>query len=489
IVITNTHRVNNNCAEFNIECKDETIKMTVNRSNRHFNDILDSEVAEKLLDDNKISDGSVSRSSVKHEQLVQSNITDWDFMISRIDVNGMICVIDNSQLTIRKPSPDDDAKLDLTYGADMLEFHADMDARLQTSSVRTMTWDFKKQQVQTVESEDPGVKEEGDFTTSNLAAVNDQPFEMRTPAPMTQDEQQAVTNARKLRQAFSKIKAKVKYQGVTTVLPGDFITINGVGKNFNGKAFVSALQHEFADGDWVTEATLGWNEQFFAEQTSPNQAASATGQSSSVQGLQTAVVTGITDSGGEYRVKIRLPLVNDQDDGIYARVATLDAGDKRGSFFRPEVNDEVVVGFMNNDPRHPVILGMLHSSAKSAPLEPESANPKKGYVSRSGIKLIFNDDEKSVRIETPGSRVFELNDNAGSITVQDGDGNKMVIDSGGVTLEAAQDLTIKGGSSVSISAPQISIKADGTMSVEGSGSVSVSSSGIAELKGSLVKIN
>jgi Rhs element Vgr protein len=489
IVITNTHKVNNNCAEFNIECKDETIKMTVNRSNRHFNDILDSEVAEKLLDDNKISGVSVSRSSVKHEQLVQSNITDWDFMISRIDVNGMICVIDNSQLTIRKPSPDDDAKLGLTYGADMLEFHADMDARLQTSSVRTMTWDFKKQQVQTVESEDPGVKEEGNFTTSNLAAVNDQPFEMRTPAPMTQDEQQAVTNARKLRQAFSKIKAKVKYQGVTTVLPGDFITINGVGKNFNGKAFVSALQHEFADGDWVTEATLGWNEQFFAEQTSPNQAASATGQSSSVQGLQTAVVTGITDSGGEYRVKIRLPLVNDQDDGIYARVATLDAGDKRGSFFRPEVNDEVVVGFMNNDPRHPVILGMLHSSAKSAPLEPESANPKKGYVSRSGIKLIFNDDESSVRIETPGSRVFELNDNAGSITVQDSDGNKIVIDSGGVTLEAAQDLTIKGGSSVSISAPQISIKADGTMSVEGSGSVSVSSSGIAELKGSLVKIN
>ena len=229
--------------------------------------------------------------------------------------------------------------------------------------------------------------------------------------------------------------------------------------------------------------------QFFAEQTSPNQAASVTGQSSSVQGLQTAVVTGITDSGGEYRVKIRLPLVNDQDDGIYARVATLDAGDKRGSFFRPEVNDEVVVGFMNNDPRHPVILGMLHSSAKSAPLEPESANPKKGYVSRSGIKLIFNDDESSVRIETPGSRVFELNDNAGSITVQDSDGNKIVIDSGGVTLEAAQDLTIKGGSSVSISAPQISIKADGTMSVEGSGSVSVSSSGIAELKGSLVKIN
>ena len=182
-------------------------------------------------------------------------------------------------------------------------------------------------------------------------------------------------------------------------------------------------------------------------------------------------------------------MVNDQEDGIYARVATLDAGDKRGSFFRPELNDEVVVGFMNDDPRNPIILGMLHSSAKAAPLEPQDSNPEKGFVSRSGIKLIFNDEQKSIRIETPGNRVFEMNDSESSIRLQDGDGNKLVIDQSGVTLEAATNLTLKAGSSISISAPQLSLKADGTLSVEGSGSTSVSSSGITEIKGALVKIN
>jgi uncharacterized protein involved in type VI secretion and phage assembly len=144
---------------------------------------------------------------------------------------------------------------------------------------------------------------------------------------------------------------------------------------------------------------------------------------------------------------------------------------------------------MNDDPRSPVILGMLHSSAKSAPLEPDTANPEKGYVSRAGIKLIFNDDKKSVLIQTPGNRVFEMNDDSNSITVKDGNGNKIVIDQSGIAIESATDLSIKAGSSISISAPQLTLKADGAMSVEGTGSTSLSSSGITEIKGSLVKIN
>ncbi len=489
IIITNTHKIDNNCSELNIECKDETIKMTINKGNRHYNDIADSDVASNLLDGHNITNTNVESINTKHEQLLQSNITDWDYMISRIDSNGMICVINNGAVTIKRPNMQEDAKLELTYGADILEFHADMDARTQTSTVKTLSWDFENQKVLSTESEDSKAPEEGDLSRDKLASVTDQPLEMRTAATLSQQETQAIANAKKLRQDLSKIKAKVKYQGINTAQPGDFITLKGVGKNFNGKAFVSAIHHEYSDGDWVTEATLGWNEQFFSEQVNPGHAASNTGHTSSLQGLQTGIVTGITDPSGQYRVKIRFPLVNEGDDGIYARVATLDAGDSRGTFFRPELNDEVVVGFMNDNPNNPVILGMLHSSAKPAPLEPDSANPEKGYVSRSGIKLIFNDDKKSIHIETPGSRIFEMNDDSKSITIKDGDGNKMVIDQGGISIESVKDLTIKAGSSISISAPQLSLKADGALSVEGSGSTSVSSSGVTEIKGSLVKIN
>jgi len=489
IIITNTHRVNNNCTEINIECKDETVKMTVNIGNRHFNDKTDSDVAKEILEANQFKNTSIESSKVKHEQLVQSNVTDWDYLISRLDVNSMICVINNADVKIIKPKLDADAALNLTFGANILEFHGDMDSRVQASSVKTVTWDFTTQKVRTVESEDPKLKEEGSLTTAQLAGVSGQPFEMRTSVPMSQDEQQQLSNAKKLKQALSKIKGKVKYQGVTTVLPGNFINLAGVGDHFNGKAFVSSIQHEYSDGDWTTEATLGWDEKFFTEQTSPHQSVSSTGQASSVQGLHIGIVTDIKDKSGQYRVKVRLPVVNPGDDGIYARLATLDAGNNRGTFFRPEVDDEVIVGFMNNDPRHPVILGMLHSSVKTSPLEPESSNDKKGYTSRSGIKLIFDDGGPTITIETPGKRVIELNDDAGTITVKDDNGNKLVMEQSGVSVEAATNLTLKAGTSLSVEAPQISIKADGTMSLEGSGGVSMNSSGIAEIKGSLVKIN
>jgi uncharacterized protein involved in type VI secretion and phage assembly len=144
---------------------------------------------------------------------------------------------------------------------------------------------------------------------------------------------------------------------------------------------------------------------------------------------------------------------------------------------------------MNDDPRCPVILGMLHSSAKPSPLEPAGGNPEKGYVSRSGIRLIFSDEQRSIHIETPGRRVFEMNDSDNSMTMKDANGNQVVIKQTSVTIEAAADLTIKAGTSISIAAAQLSIKADASLTLEGSGSTSIGSSGITEVKGSLVRIN
>ena len=89
-------------------------------------------------------------------------------------------------------------------------------------------------------------------------------------------------------------------------------------------------------------------------------------------------MTSNEDPDGEHRVRVKLPLVNNADDGVWARVASLDAGNDRGFFFRPEIGDEVVVGFFDDDPRRPVMLGMLHSSAKAAPLTRIRRQPREG---------------------------------------------------------------------------------------------------------------
>lgn len=307
---------------------------------------------------------------------------------------------------------------------------------------------------------------------------------------MSKEEQQLITDSKRTRQILSRIKGKVKYQGTTKAMPGDFIELSGVGKEFNGNVFVSAITHDYTDGCWTTEASIGWEEHFFAENTNPKHASSLSGQISTIQGLHIGIVTKIVDSTGQYRVKVRLPLVNESDEGVYARVATLDAGNNRGTFFRPEIGDEVIVGFMNDDPRHPVILGMLHSSKKQAPLEPEDTNSQKGYRSRSGIRLIFDDDKKSVILETPGKRIAELNDDTGTITIKDDNGNKITMDKNGITIEAAnKDIKLKANNSIKLEAKSIKIKADTEASMEGGSKATVKGGGQTVIKGGIVKIN
>src|SRR5205085_5211444 len=118
-------------------------------------------------------------------------------------------------------------------------------------------------------------------------------------------------------------------------------------------------------------------------------------------------------------------LVDPQQDGTWARGAPVDAGSDRGFFFRPEVGDEVVVGFLDDDPRQAVLLGMLHSSAKAAPLQATNDNHEKTYQSRSKMRLYFHDDTKVVRLSTPGGNTITLSEEKQGITIADQNGNKI----------------------------------------------------------------
>jgi uncharacterized protein involved in type VI secretion and phage assembly len=207
-----------------------------------------------------------------------------------------------------------------------------------------------------------------------------------------------------------------------------------------------------------------------------------------MQGLHIGIVTDIVDPKGEGRVRIKLPLVNPDDAGIWARVATLDAGNNRGTFFRPEIEDEVIVGFMNGDSSHPIILGMVHSSSKPTPFDPEDSNDKKGYVSKSEIKITIHDGDKSIIIETPGGREIKMDDTAEEIEIKDKNGNSIKMDSDGIKIDSPMEISITAGSTLNLAAPQIGIKADTSASFEASGSMSVKSDGTAEIKGAMIDI-
>jgi Rhs element Vgr protein len=504
MIITHANRIAAQRTELVIECKDEAIKLTVGRKNKHFAEMTDSEIAEEIIDTYGL-DKEVEATTVQHQEAVQFNTTDWDFILSRMDRIGRICLVEDGKIIIKQPELTAIAALDVLFGATILEYQAEIDARHQLAEITARTWDYSEQEITEDTGDEPSMTDPGNLSPSDLSGlVGPESYLLSHGGNIDSALLKEWANARMLKSRLSKVRGRVKFQGFPDIKPGDMISLNGVGERFTGPVFVAAVRHEYAGGNWTTEATFGISGEWFAEQINPYHLSAQSGQFPAVQGLQIGLVTDLEDPDGEHRVKVRLPIVNPNEEGLWMRIATLDAGNNRGTFFRPEIDDEVIVGFIHNDQNQPVILGMLHSSALPSPLTASNDNHEKGFVSREGIKMIFNDDEKSYKLETPGGKKVTLSDNDGVVQIEDENGNSVKMEAGGVTVESASSLTLKAATDIkleavnimlspssqfSVSAGGSEIKAGGGSAELKSASVKVEGSGIAEIKGGLVKIN
>lgn len=482
IVTKQAIRLRRQQLELDVECKDAAVKMTLGRKSRQFEEQKDSDIIQALIDEYGLS-GTVEATAVTHAKMIQYHCSDWDFMISRLDANGLVCLVRDGEITCLKPELAPEVEATLRLGTNLQQFDAEIDARRQPQKVMAYAWDPANQELAESEAADPGWTTAGNFTPDELAsAAGAEEYALRHGGRLDQEELQGWADSTLLRRRLAFLRGRAQVQGFASALPGMTVALEGLGDRFNGLVWVSGIRHEISQGAWLTDLQIGLGERQHLEEY-PAQAPDAGMLLPGIRGLHTAVVTQLADDPeGEHRIRIKIPSVDANDEGIWARMASPDAGDSRGLFFLPEINDEVIVGFLENDPRHPVVLGMLHSSAKPAPLTADDDNHEKGYQSRSGIKLLFNDDKKTVTIETPGGNSLLLDDDAGTVVIADQNGNKITLSSDGIALESAKDLILK-------SAANLEAKAGAQFKAEGSAGLEAKSSAVTVIKGSLVQIN
>jgi len=490
IVIKHSIRVRNKNSVLIIECKDKAVKMTAACKNKYALDTKDSDIIEELIDTYGL-EKDVATTSVTHKQIVQYNCTDWDFMLCRADVNGLLCIPNDGKLSVAPPEFGGEAALTIQYGATVHNLDAEIDARLQYKSVKGSVWNYTDQElVKDTEAEDPGVPDAGNLSADALAdVIGETEYRLFNSAKIEEPELQAWVNAAMMKNRLAKIRGKVTTDGTADVLPGQLIQLNGVGDRFEGKLFVTGIRHQITEGIWQTTFQFGINPEWFVQTYNVQQPLSGA-MLPAIQGLHIGIVTQLeSDPDGEDRILVKIPVINNDEDGIWCRVSTLDAGDKRGTFFRPEISDEVIVGFINNDPRHAVVLGMLNSSAKPAPLTAADDNHEKGYVSRSEMKMIFNDDKKSFTLETPGGNKFIITEDEKKIHLEDQNGNKITMNEDGIKIESIKDIILKAAKDINAEGVNINIKGSAQTKVEGSAGAKVSSGGTTDIKGSIVNIN
>ncbi|MFD1163827.1 type VI secretion system tip protein VgrG [Hwangdonia seohaensis] len=489
LVIKHNLKIRANSSLLIIECKDEAVKLTIGRKSKYYYENTDSDIFETIIDTYGL-EKDVETTNQTHKELVQYHTSDWDFMVSRAQANGKLCFTDDGKITIMKPKVDDEEIETISFGATLLDFDAEIDARSQVKKVSSYGWNPSDQEIIEIEANDPNIQLNGNLSSSDLASIIDlDNLELRHGGEVSDVELQDWADAKMLFQQLAKVRGKVKFQGIPAVKPGTLLKLEGVGDRFNGKVYVTAVRHQIAEGNWTVDAQFGLNPEWFSEtfDISPQP---ASGIISAINGLQVGIVSQLQDDpNGEDRILVQLPIINNEEQGIWCRVSSLDAGDSRGAFFRPEISDEVIVGFINDDPNDAIVLGMLHSSAKPAPIVASDDNHEKGFVSRSDMKIMFNDDIKSITIETPAGKKITMDEDAGSIIIEDDNSNILTMDSSGIAMESAGDIQIKASGDVNIEGSNVSAKANIQFKAEGSAGVEMSSSATAVLKGSLVQIN
>lgn len=489
VITTHRLKIRDGLTQLIIECRDESTKMTVCRRSGYFYESKDSDVMESIIARNGL-EADVASSNFAYPELVQYHTSDWDFLITRAQVNGMVCLADEGKISVFRPDLAQESLGTVAFGFTVLEFDAEMDGRHQYGQVNAYSWNSADQELMEIEGSDPGVNMTGNVSPDELSGLlGTDRLDLKHGGKLSDATLQDWANAKWLFQQLAKVRGRVRFQGISKIKPGEIITLEGVGDRFSGEVFVSGLIHQFAEGNWTLDVQFGMSPEWFTE-TYDIHSPAASGLFGAIRGLQIGIVTQLQDDPeGEERIMVKIPIINAQEQGIWCRIGNLDAGNERGTFFRPEIGDEVVVGFVNEDPNQAIVLGMLHSSSNPSPRSASDDNHEKGYVSRSGITFVFDDDKSAVTIETPNGKKLSINEADDAIILTDDHGHSVTLNADGISLDSAADIVIKSSGDLTLEGVNVSIKAQSQFKAEGSGGAEVSTSAVAVLKGSMVQIN
>ena len=484
-----------------LECRECTFSATQGRKNRIFENKKDSEIIKETL--SSYGSVDVDDTKYKHNSLVQYYCSDWDFALSRADACGLYISCEGNKISVKKPKVDGTPIVTVTYGEDMIAFDLELTSAEQFAKYKAVSWSAKNQKAVCASASVPKYNKQGDLAPNKIA-VGDCML-LQTDAPTEDEALTQWVESMALKSAIARYQGSVKFYGVGKVKPGCLIELKGLGHRFNGNLFVGSVVHTIKDNEWITEAGAGVSNLNITDEpdvVSPL----ASGFLPGMQGLHSAVVKKLDgDPLKQSRIQVELPWMDGKNKVLWARVVSLYATNKNSLFFLPEIGDEVLVGFMNNDPTHPVALGSFYGEKKEPPFEFDAKNNIKAIVTREKLTVRFDEEKKIITMMTPGGNSVEISDDGKYISLTDQQKNEIKMDNsgisltsnkeiklkakGGITIEANSKVSCTSKSDVSVEGLNVKMQAKVGTSIKGNATAELSASGQTTVKGALVMIN
>lgn len=491
-----------------ITCKHGAVEMTNDTTAKDFYDKTDSDILTTLIQECKNAlSGTVDATTTSLAYLPkQEGTSDWDFLLARAEFNGYVVTLGTDSISVGKPKVSAAATIAVTMGVSIIDFQAETHTEKQPTTVTAQAWDMKNQVLLSVDATEPTLPGPLKTAIDASSSFQTEAFILKSNTALTKDELQSWADGKLLRIRLSALRGSVSFIGSALINPGDMIEVSGIASIYNGNIFVSSVKHTFQQGNWVTLVQLGLADTPIAEKAkfAPPPAG---GQVPPIQGLQVGTVKKIfEDPDSEYHILVTLPSKAQTQEGVWARVSNFYGTAGAGSVFLPEIGDEVVLGFLECDPRFPVVLGSLYSSTKAPPqTASDNNNYIKSLVTKSKLKVSFDDENTVLTLSTPGGSSVTLSDKEGSITVKDKNGNTATFSSSGIVLDSKSDIQLKATGNIELNATgKVSVSATGDVAVsgmnvshtanasfsaKGTASAELSASAQTTVKGGIVMIN
>lgn len=463
----------------------------------------------------------VAATTEVHDWIVQSNISDWDFVEGLCRDNGLELSVREGTLHAKPPpATSQGATLGVEYGVNIIHMRAAITAAEHVDSVEVRAWDSKNKNV---------LVGTGSAKTSAGARVGVQPSAVAksfSPPPMRVTDAPYVATkpgadalaqalAARVAGAFTQLEATVL--GHPSFASGKVIQLKGCGNPYDGDWVITSVRHVVADGAYsCTVIVSGAEDRTLFGLVSDRGQRRAPG---TVGGLVPAIVTNNNDPEKLGRVKLKFPWLDDNLESDWARTVQMGGG-SGGSLMIPEVDDEVLVGFEQGYLSRAFVLGGLYNG-KDKPVAGDVAEfvgggKVKGRTfasrtkhrlelmddpSKDGVLLVTGDGNLSLRLDKKGTTI-QVKSN-GKVEIS-GDTDISMKAGGNAVIEATGNLDLKATGNVTVKATG-NLKAEATGTFEASGmtstvkgqttaelsapSAAVKGTAMTTIQGALVKIN
>lgn len=448
-----------------VELKDSAVAMTDRRETHTYKNQTARAVVDTIVRrySASIRPGEMDLPELKYAELTQYECSDWDFLQSLAESLGRWVVLQEGMLSVVSPPTRGAPKKSLHCGLDEIyDFEFSIDGQSICSQVVASAWNPKTLGIEAGRSKATRSGQGATDAESGFEALRLPPVRRRHSGTLPKAELEAWASGEYLRRRWSLLRGRVglPFAGELRLL--DLLELKRFGKRFEGSTPITGIAHRLDSASTRTDLQFGRSATPFAERHPVLEPVSA-GLLPGVQGLQIGIVEAFEDDPEHAnRVRLSLPLAGSNGIKILARWLMPDAGKNRGWFFFPEPGDEVLVGFINGDPRQAVILGSLYGPKNTFPsaFGPlDKKNLKKGFLSRQGIRFEFSDEDKpKLTLATPAGHQLLFDDQNKSVELVDANQNKITLNADGITLKTSKKFVIDAGGEVEIKGSKVDIK-------------------------------